>query len=171
MIERIREMENIFDRVGEIVSSGSEEDLISIKPDMEKLETYYESEKWKEDFKADEEGEIPPNIKRGVLSEDGIYNLLEQYKEVMEEKMGEYVTDYDKAANHRIEKDKNAVHMEHEALKDRILEFIKSHNTCALATGCDDFVRCTPIEYSYLNNCFCITFIRQKQCDLSLIIK
>ena len=24
-----------------------------------------------------------------------------------------------------------------------------AHNTCALATGCGDFVRCTPIEYNY----------------------
>ena len=37
----------------------------------------------KEDFAADESGEIPADIKRGVLSEDGIYNLLERNREIM----------------------------------------------------------------------------------------
>ncbi|MBP5662714.1 MAG: DUF4298 domain-containing protein [Bacteroidales bacterium] len=34
------------------------------------------------DFEA---GLLPPDLKRGVLSEDGIYNLLEEYKRVEEE--------------------------------------------------------------------------------------
>ena len=37
------------------------------------------------DFEADEAGLLPPDLKRGVLSEDGIYNLLEEYKRVEEE--------------------------------------------------------------------------------------
>ncbi|MBK6087256.1 DUF4298 domain-containing protein, partial [Ruminococcus difficilis] len=36
------------------------------------------------DFAADEAGLLPKGLKRGVLSEDGIYNLLEEYKEVSE---------------------------------------------------------------------------------------
>ena len=48
------------------------------------LEAYYASDEWKEDFAADEAGLLPKNLKRGVLSEDGIYNLLEEYKEVSE---------------------------------------------------------------------------------------
>ncbi len=31
----------------------------------------------------DEEGRLPQNIKRGVLSEDGIYDMLERNKEIM----------------------------------------------------------------------------------------
>jgi hypothetical protein len=31
----------------------------------------------------DERGEIPADIKRGVLSEDGIYDLLERNSEIM----------------------------------------------------------------------------------------
>lgn len=62
--------------------------------------------------------------------------------------------DYDLAANYWIEKDKASVHMEPEALTERIYEFINAHNTCALATGCDSFVRCTPIEYSYMDGIF-----------------
>ena len=40
------------------------------------------------DFEADEAGLLPPDLKRGVLSEDGIYNLLEEYKRVEEEVKG-----------------------------------------------------------------------------------
>ena len=36
-----------------------------------------------------------------------------------------------------------------EKLKKTVLEYINSNNTCALATGTGDYVRCTPIEYSY----------------------
>ena len=45
------------------------------------LEAYYGSPVWKEDFAADEAGLLPAGLRRGVLSEDGIYNLLEQYRE------------------------------------------------------------------------------------------
>lgn len=58
--------------------------------------------------------------------------------------------DYDTASGYWINKDKDSVHIEQNALKDKIEQFIKSHNTCALATGCNDFVRCTPIEYNYV---------------------
>lgn len=38
----------------------------------------------RKDFEADEQGLYHENLRRGVLSEDGIYNLLERNKEVME---------------------------------------------------------------------------------------
>ena len=34
-------------------------------------------------------------------------------------------------------------------LNKTVEEYISSNNTCALATGIGDYVRCTPIEYSY----------------------
>ena len=58
---------------------------------------------------------------------------------------------YDEASNYWIKKDSTAVHMDSAQLKVKIDDFLKSHNTCALATGCDDFVRCTPLEYNYLD--------------------
>ena len=51
---------------------------------VSELEAYYESVKWRKDFENDEAGLLPKNLKRGVLSEDGIYNLLEKYREVSE---------------------------------------------------------------------------------------
>ena len=43
---------------------------------IQKLTNYYESPDWRSDFESDEHGELPKGLKRGVLSEDGIYNLL-----------------------------------------------------------------------------------------------
>ena len=61
--------------------------------------------------------------------------------------------DYDKAASVWVEKDKNSVHMEEDALKDKIDEFIKAHNTCALAVASGVFVRC-------LQQIFLVSLIR-----------
>ena len=46
------------------------------------LEAYYGSEEWKQDFAADEAGRLPKEMKRGVLSEDAVWNLLEERDEV-----------------------------------------------------------------------------------------
>ena len=56
--------------------------------------------------------------------------------------------DYDEAANHWLEKDKETVHMEPAALQEKIDAFLRAHNTGALATAGADLVRCTPIEYN-----------------------
>ena len=42
-------------------------------------------EAWKKDFAADEAGLLPQGLKRGVLSEDGIYNILQIYSERTEQ--------------------------------------------------------------------------------------
>ena len=40
------------------------------------LEEYYGSDLWRQDLADDEAGRLPVDLKRGVLSEDGIWNLL-----------------------------------------------------------------------------------------------
>ena len=55
--------------------------------------------------------------------------------------------EYAKAAN--FWKEKETVQMPEEELKEAIEKYVKANNTCALATGTGEFVRCTPIEYSY----------------------
>ena len=40
------------------------------------LEEYYGSDLWKQDLADDEAGRLPADLMRGVLSEDGIWNLL-----------------------------------------------------------------------------------------------
>lgn len=56
--------------------------------------------------------------------------------------------------NFWIEQQKTAKHMEKDAALAHIKHFIETHNTCALATGTGDFVRCTPIEYTWMDGCF-----------------
>ena len=46
---------------------------------ISELESYYTSEEWKQDFEADEAGLLPKKLPRGVLSEDGVYSLLEDH--------------------------------------------------------------------------------------------
>ena len=84
--KHISEMEKIFDKVLQTQSAFEKaiEEYRGLQPEIEKLEAYYSSKQWKEDFAADERGEIPVDMKRGVLSEDGIYNMLERNKEIME---------------------------------------------------------------------------------------
>jgi uncharacterized protein YhbP (UPF0306 family) len=64
--------------------------------------------------------------------------------------------DYLKAASHWQKIDAISKKMGEEDLKKAILSFISSHNTCALATGAGDFVRCTPLEYAYHDEAFYI---------------
>lgn len=48
-------------------------------------------------------------------------------------------------------KDKEDNQMPKEKQIKKIEEALQAHNTCALATGYDTFVRCSPLEYTYLN--------------------
>ena len=43
---------------------------------LAKLKAYYDSEQWKQDYADDEAGLLPANLRRGVLSEDAIWNIL-----------------------------------------------------------------------------------------------
>lgn len=84
--KRISDMEKLFDEVLEAQDSIEKEieNYKNIQEKVQRLEKYYSSKQWKDDFAADERGEIPFSIKRVVLSEDGIYDLLERNKEIMD---------------------------------------------------------------------------------------
>ena len=77
-IKRITEMEIYFGTLQEACITDSS--VISKDSDLQemlqKLIAYYESPDWRSDFERDERGELPQGLKRGVLSEDGIYNLI-----------------------------------------------------------------------------------------------
>ena len=60
--------------------------------------------------------------------------------------------EFEKAANYW--KNKEQEKMPEEDLKKAVEEYINANNTCALATGTGDYVRCTPIEYSYYDGKF-----------------
>ncbi len=61
---------------------------------------------------------------------------------------------YKHAANYWKTKDAKSVKMNRDDLLKQVEEYIYANNTCALATGVGDFVRCTPIEYSYYDDAF-----------------
>jgi nitroimidazol reductase NimA-like FMN-containing flavoprotein (pyridoxamine 5'-phosphate oxidase superfamily) len=61
---------------------------------------------------------------------------------------------YEKAATYWVEKDKESIKMDSDALQKKIIDYIEKHNTCALAVAAGDFVRCTPIEYNYVDDSF-----------------
>ena len=69
-IERVEKYEHLFDEAS--VSHDSEK--------LQLLNSYYTSGQWRDDYEADERGELPPDLKRGVLSQDALYDLLEDYK-------------------------------------------------------------------------------------------
>lgn len=83
-IERIKEMELRMERAAKAVMelSAALENYEAVQEDIAALEQYYSSEEWKLDFAADEAGLLPADLKRGVLSEDGIWNLLSDVREL-----------------------------------------------------------------------------------------
>ena len=81
-IERIKWMEQRFNKALAAIKDGTVDSLKAIKDDIAELNKYYSSELWKMDFAADEAGILPPDLKRGVLSEDGIWNLLVDYRDI-----------------------------------------------------------------------------------------
>ena len=89
--ERIKQMEDRLDRCLAAVAAMEEalDRYEEAGEDIRLLGDYYTSPEWMEDFEADEAGEIPADIKRGVLSEDGICNLLARYEE-LETRIVEY---------------------------------------------------------------------------------
>ena len=87
-IERIRQMEQRFNKALAIIQEPTKtpESLEAIKEDIAILDEYYGSEVWRQDFADDEAGRLPKGLKRGVLSEDGIWNLLSDYRELNKNK-------------------------------------------------------------------------------------
>lgn len=84
--ERIRQMEQRLERSAAAVMalSAALDRYEEVKEDISALEAYYGSETWKQDFADDEAGLLPPSLKRGVLSEDSIWNLLTDARELVE---------------------------------------------------------------------------------------
>lgn len=77
-VERIKEMEQHLDNAEDAVKTMIEalEKFICAQENIKILSKYFTSPLWLEDFEADENGMLPANLKRGVLSQDSIYNIL-----------------------------------------------------------------------------------------------
>ncbi len=82
-IERIGKYEHLFD---EAAASPDEERL-------RLLNDCFTSGECLEDYEADERGELPPDLKRGVLSQDARFDLLEKAGGRMSECRNRYAGD------------------------------------------------------------------------------
>lgn len=77
-IERIRRMELYFDKLTKVAEESPDcfwRDE-TIKTMLRELIQYYDNGQWLRDYELDEKGLLPQNLKRGVLSEDAVYNWL-----------------------------------------------------------------------------------------------
>ena len=84
-IDRISSMEKIMDEMQTGVSElrTALDQLSSGQKRYSRLIDYYGSDQWMKDYEADEAGKLPADLKRGVLSEDGVYDLIIEYKELL----------------------------------------------------------------------------------------
>ena len=84
-ITRIKEMEQRLTRALKAVRAmdSALNAFELVQGDIRALDEYYGSDDWKADLAADNAGLLPPTLKRGVLSEDGIWNLLEDNKDLL----------------------------------------------------------------------------------------
>ena len=83
-IERIKAMEHCLDRVSQAVMrlSAALDEYAEAQDSLRQLSDYYGSDLWKHDFADDSAGRLPKDLKRGVLSEDAVWNLLEDVRDL-----------------------------------------------------------------------------------------
>ena len=87
----------VMDKLEKAFEAGSGIDELipefeKIQPDIKKLEEYYTGKYWKNDLRLDEEGKLPADLKRGVLAQDSINNLLDRNSDLLAR-----IQDYKKA--------------------------------------------------------------------------
>lgn len=80
MIHRVRQMEQLYDRLSRAMQHTPAQ--IARDPELlqmqEQLRGYYCEGPWLHDYAADEQGLLPRELKRGVLSQDGLFDLLQE---------------------------------------------------------------------------------------------
>lgn len=84
--ERIRQAESCLDRASQAVMqlAAALDEYAGAQDALRLLDDYYGSDAWKDDFAADAAGRLPHDLKRGVLSEDTVWNLLEDVRDLKE---------------------------------------------------------------------------------------
>ena len=83
LIARVEQMEQLMEDVATVLENCPESIKMDevVKRKIAVLEDYQRSGQWLSDFECDERGELPLELKRGILSEDLLYNLLCDTKE------------------------------------------------------------------------------------------
>ena len=76
-IARVTRMEALYERLSEAVQKAPERlGDAELRDAADALAAYLDSGGWLRDYEADEAGLLPAELKRGVLSQDGLYDLL-----------------------------------------------------------------------------------------------
>lgn len=79
-VARVQRMEQVLDEITEGLRQeqecGVNFDFSQWQEKICELTEYYEGGLWMQDYCRDERGEFPAGLKRGVLSEDAVYDLL-----------------------------------------------------------------------------------------------
>ncbi len=76
---RVGHMSKVYDRLKALSTSleGNLNELEDLVYDVSRLTEYINTGQWLKDYEADERHEIPNDVNRSVLSQDGLYNLLD----------------------------------------------------------------------------------------------
>ena len=84
-IERIAKMESILQEAADTFGQFSSvlERYEAIQSQIMALKAYYGSQEWQDDFACYTAGLLPPDLRRGVLSEDEVYDLLLLNRELL----------------------------------------------------------------------------------------
>lgn len=71
-------MERNLDQASEAVTSlqTALEHYVDVQPKIRELIAYYDGGDWLADYDDDCAGKLPRDLKRGVLSQDAVYDLL-----------------------------------------------------------------------------------------------
>lgn len=76
-ISRIQQMELLYEEVSAAIRKAPDKTaLFSLQPAIQTLSAYLSDGDWQQDYELDEQHVLPAELKRGVLSQDGLYNLL-----------------------------------------------------------------------------------------------
>ena len=83
-IRRISQMEEILQTAKGAVQrlDAALEEYEALLEPLRVLDAYYGSREWLQDLDDDRDGKLPADLKRGVLSEDEIYDLLTEAREL-----------------------------------------------------------------------------------------
>lgn len=83
-LARIQRMEALLDEAASAMKQLEDalKHYAAILPKLTELENYYQSDSWMNDYESDEKGLLPSDLKRGILSQDAIFGLLEQGRQL-----------------------------------------------------------------------------------------
>ena len=81
-VNRILQMEQLFDQVTDAIHHAPQTlHTPSAQTAVRTLSEYLSGGDWLNDYELDAQRRLPPTLKRGVLSQDGLYSLLQRVAE------------------------------------------------------------------------------------------